>query len=174
MTHTVPPPTAMIPVDEHWPAALRLMLGPDAAGLLQAVADAAGGTLTSWRPRQVNHQPARSTVVQYRTGVRWVAGETTSETFVAATGDRVPAEGAAVFEDGRNRVAVWRWRLEPVVELTGFEPVTSSLRKMRSKHSDQGERRPLTGREKTLFCRDFLPAFRQSMRRRHLHGKRLR
>ena len=113
MTHTVPPPTGMIPVDELWPAPLRLMLGPDAAGLLQAVADAAGGTLTSWRPRQVNHQPARSTVVQYRTGVRWADGETTSETFVAATGDRVPAEGAAVFEDGRNRVAVWRWPHDP-------------------------------------------------------------
>jgi hypothetical protein len=113
MTNTVPPPTGMIPVDEDWPAALRLMLGPDAAGLLQAVADAAGGTLTSWRPRQVNHQPARSTVVQYRTGVRWANSETTSETFVAATGDRVPVEGAAVFEDGTNRVAVWRWPHDP-------------------------------------------------------------
>jgi Phosphotransferase enzyme family len=113
MTNTVPPPTGMIRVDEDWPAALRLMLGPDAAGLLQAVADAAGGTLTSWRPRQVNHQPARSTVVQYRTGVRWANSETTSETFVAATGDRVPVEGAAVFEDGTNRVAVWRWPHDP-------------------------------------------------------------
>ncbi|HET9202929.1 MAG TPA: phosphotransferase [Acidimicrobiia bacterium] len=113
MTHTVPPPTGMIPVDEDWPAALRLMLGPDAAGLLQAVADAAGGTLTSWRPRQVNHQPARSTVVQYRTGIRWADGETTSETFVAATGDRIPPKGAALFDDGTNRVAVWRWPHDP-------------------------------------------------------------
>jgi hypothetical protein len=113
MTNTVPPPTGMIRVDEDWPAALRLMLGPDAAGLLQAVADAVGGTLISWRPRQVNHQPARSTVVQYRTGIRWADGKTTSETFVAATGDRVPAEGAAVFEDGTSRVAVWRWPHDP-------------------------------------------------------------
>ena len=31
------------------------------------------------------------------------------------------------------------------VELTGFEPVTSSLRKMRSKASDQGKRHGLAG-----------------------------
>jgi hypothetical protein len=31
------------------------------------------------------------------------------------------------------------------VELTGFEPVTPSLRKMRSKRSDQGKRLPFAG-----------------------------
>ena len=113
MTNTVPPPTGVISVEDDWPESLRLLLGPDAAGLLHAVADTAGGTLTTWRPRQVNHQPERSTVVQYRTGVRWADGETTSETFVAATGDRIPPQGAAVFDDGSSRVAVWRWPHDP-------------------------------------------------------------
>jgi hypothetical protein len=31
------------------------------------------------------------------------------------------------------------------VELTGFEPVTPSLRKMRSKRSDQAKRPPIQG-----------------------------
>ncbi len=113
MTNTVPPPAGVIPIEEDWPEPLRLLLGPNAAGLLHAVAEAAGGTLRTWRPRQVNHQPGRSTVVQYRTGVRWAGGETTSETFIAATGDRIPPQGAAVFDDGSHRVAAWRWPHDP-------------------------------------------------------------
>ena len=108
------PPLQGVPQpDEEWPSALRLLLGIEAGGLLTAVADAAGGTLSSWRPRQVNHQPDRSTIVQYRANVDWRSGDTTSETFVAASGDRIPAGGAAVFEDGSNRVAVWRWPNDP-------------------------------------------------------------
>jgi len=108
-----PPATLPQPEEEAWAPELRLLLGPDAAGLLAAVAETAGGTLGSWRPRQVSHQPNRSTVVQYRAGMRWANGDTTSETFVAATGDRVPAQGAAIFDDGSTRVAVWRWPQDP-------------------------------------------------------------
>src|SRR5688500_9294510 len=115
MTNASRPPSTTLPhpEEEAWPPELRLLLGPDAAGLLAAVAETAGGTLVSWRPRQVSHQPNRSTVVQYRAGMRWANGDTTSETFVAATGDRVPAQGAAIFDDGSTRVAVWRWPQDP-------------------------------------------------------------
>ena len=115
MTSSSQPPSATVPQpeEEAWPPELRLLLGPDAAALLAAVAETAGGTLVSWRPRQVSHQPNRSTVVQYRAGMRWGDGDTTSETFVAATGDRVPGQGAAVFDDGSTRVAVWRWPQDP-------------------------------------------------------------
>ncbi|HWL49808.1 MAG TPA: phosphotransferase [Acidimicrobiia bacterium] len=115
MTSSSQPPPATLPhpEEEAWAPELRLLLGPDAAGLLAAVAETAGGTLVSWRPRQVSHQPGRSTAVQYRAGMRWANGDTTSETFVAATGDRVPAEGAAIFEDGSTRVGVWRWPQDP-------------------------------------------------------------
>jgi aminoglycoside phosphotransferase len=115
MASSSQPPSATLPhpEEEAWPPELRLLLGPDAAGLLAAVAETAGGTLVSWRPRQVSHQPNRSTVVQYRAGMRWGTDDTTSETFVAATGDRMPGQGAAIFDDGSTRVAVWRWPQDP-------------------------------------------------------------
>lgn len=98
---------------EAFPPELRLLLGADAGQLLAAVAEAARGELVSWRPRQVDHQPDRFTVVQYRTEVTWPKGNTTSETLVAATGERIPGSGAAVFDDGESRVAVWRWTNDP-------------------------------------------------------------
>lgn len=98
---------------EAWPSELRLLLGGEAGDLLAAVARAAGGELASWRPRQVDHKPDRFTVVQYRTDITWPDGEATSETFVAATGERIPDSRAAVFDDGGNRVAFWRWTNDP-------------------------------------------------------------
>ena len=98
---------------EAWPQELRLLLDEEAGELLAAIAGAAGGTLASWRPRQVDHQPGRFTVVQYRTTIAWPDGTTTSETFVAATGERIPERGAAVFEADHRRVAVWRWINDP-------------------------------------------------------------
>lgn len=98
---------------EGWPPELQLLLGEDAGELLAAVAAAAGGELSSWRPRQVDHQPGRFTVVQYKTDVTWPGCETRSETLVAATGERIPEQGAAVFDDGENRVAAWRWTNDP-------------------------------------------------------------
>jgi hypothetical protein len=108
-----PSPQPPQPDEEAWPSELRLLLGPEVGDLLTAVANTAGGSLGSWRPRQVNHQPHRSTLVQYRANMIWPSGQTTSETFVAATGDGLPAQGAAVFDDGGTRVAVWRWPHDP-------------------------------------------------------------
>jgi aminoglycoside phosphotransferase len=97
---------------ERWPAELELLLGEDARGLLDAVVHASGGRLRSWSPRQVNHQPGRSTVVQYRADVERTDGTTATETVVAATGDRIPS-GAAVLDDGTTRVGVWAWPFDP-------------------------------------------------------------
>lgn len=97
---------------EYWPPELRLLLGTDAASVLEAAVGAAGGVLERWRPRQVAHQPARSTVVQYRADVRWAYGSCTAETVVAATGSKTSL-GAAVLDDGTNQVALWRWPFDP-------------------------------------------------------------
>lgn len=95
-----------------WPAELRLLLGENAAGILAAAAEAAGGQLRSWKARQVTHDPARSTVVQYRAEMAWRDRPPTSETVVAATGSRMPT-GAAVLDDGTTKVALWRWPVDP-------------------------------------------------------------
>ncbi|MGH9118333.1 MAG: aminoglycoside phosphotransferase family protein [Acidimicrobiales bacterium] len=110
----VPAPSEPVrqPAEADWPAELQLLLGPDGAGILSAAAGAAGGELRSWTPRQVTHQPNRSTIVQYRADLAWPDGHTSSETVVAATGERIPI-GAAVLEDGTTRVAVWRWPIDP-------------------------------------------------------------
>jgi hypothetical protein len=109
-SHTLPSP----PDAEQWPPELRLLLGADAAGILEAAADASGGRLQSWQPRQVTHQPGRSTVVQYRADLAWPDGRSTAETIVAATGSRIPP-GAAVLDDGTTQVAVWRWPIDPAL-----------------------------------------------------------
>lgn len=101
-----------LPDEADWPDELQLLLGADAGGILGAAADAAGGTLRTWAPRQVTHQPNRSTVVQYRADIDWPGGATSSDTIVAATGERIPT-GAAVLDDGTTRVAVWRWPSDP-------------------------------------------------------------
>lgn len=107
-----PPASVSAPDPADWPPALQLLLGVDAGGLLSAVADAAGGALRTWTPRQVVHQPGRSTVVQYRADIAGVDGVTRRETIVAATGERIPT-GAAVLDDGSTRVAVWQWPGDP-------------------------------------------------------------
>lgn len=113
--------TAVAPGSQHlpetpdgdlWPSELDLLLGDDAGGILATAASEAGGELQRWRARQVNHQPGRSTVVQYGARVAWPDGRQTDETIVAATGLRIPP-GAAVLDDGTTRVAVWRWPMDP-------------------------------------------------------------
>ncbi len=100
-----------------WPVELELLLGDSAAEILAVAADAAGGELGRWSPRQVVHQPGRSTVVQYRTEVVHPGGGRDETTIVAATGARVPP-GAAILDNGTTRVAVWRWPFDP--ELPGL------------------------------------------------------
>jgi hypothetical protein len=95
---------------------LALLTGPDAAHVLAAAVQVAGGELVSCRPRQVVHQPGRGTTVSYRSRVRWPDGEVEDETLAACTGD-APA-GALVLGDGADRVAVWRFPHDP--ELPGL------------------------------------------------------
>jgi hypothetical protein len=110
-------------VRETWGCELRLLLGAEAGQLLAAVAGAAGGSLESWSARQVSHQPDRSTTVQYRARLALPNDAIVSETFVATTGQRVPETGAAVFDNGQTRVAVWRWPNDPF--LPGLAPALS-------------------------------------------------
>jgi aminoglycoside phosphotransferase len=90
---------------------LALLTGPDAADVLAAALQVAGGELVSCRARQVVHQPGRGTTVSYRSRVRWPDGEVKDETLAACTGD-APA-GALVLDDGGDRVAVWRFPHDP-------------------------------------------------------------
>jgi len=115
MPSSLPTSAVSVQVEEAWAPELRLLLGPEAGELLTAVAAAAGGILDRWRPRQVKHRPQRSTVVQYRANMTWPGGASTSEIFVAGTGEGAPSHGAALFDDGETRVAVWRWPHDPLL-----------------------------------------------------------
>ena len=100
-----------------WAPDLQLLLGGEAAGPLRALIETASGELLSFRPRQVNHQPAQpgggsSTIVQYGAQVRWAGGRVASETLVMATGGRIPRRAAVVDGDG-VRVGIWRWPFDP-------------------------------------------------------------
>ncbi|HZA78250.1 MAG TPA: phosphotransferase [Acidimicrobiales bacterium] len=95
---------------------LALLTGPDAAGVLAAALQVAGGELVWRRPRQVVCEPGRGTTVSYRARVRWPEGGIREETLAACSGD-APA-GALVLEDGGDRVAVWRFPHDP--ELPGL------------------------------------------------------
>lgn len=98
----------------EWPPELSMLLGAEAGELLAVAAGAAGGVLRGFRPQQVNHQPERSTMVQYRAEVAWPDGHVSTETIVAATGAPAPP-GAAVLDDGTTQVAVWRWPFDPAL-----------------------------------------------------------
>jgi hypothetical protein len=177
------PPTAHVaPADELQPADLRLLLGAAAGDLLRAVAATAGGQLAAWRPRQVNHQPRRSTVVQYRADMTWPEGATTSETFVAATGDRLPRDGAAIFDDGSTRVAVWRWPTDPflpglpdaldpskVAALLDELGIDGGTLQLRTRSYRPGRRAVIeaTGRRGRLFLKVVRPARAEALH--HLH-----
>ncbi len=101
--------------DRAWPTALRLLLGPDAHQLLDATAEQIGHRLVDHRPMQVNHQPGRSTTVQYRVRTCRPDGVEAVDTYVAMTGRGAP-ESTAVFERGPTRVSVWNWRHDPALD----------------------------------------------------------
>jgi hypothetical protein len=114
-----PPPAAtnaacLRGAEDHWDDDLRLLLGPEAGALVAAAAGAAGGALEQWSAKQVTHQPGSSTVVQYRAELRWPDRAPSTETIVAATGNRIPP-GADVLDDGHRRVAIWRWPIDPAL-----------------------------------------------------------
>ncbi|HET9441880.1 MAG TPA: hypothetical protein VFO65_01085, partial [Acidimicrobiales bacterium] len=176
-----PPPTRP-PAADGWDADLRLLLGEDAGELLAAVAGSAGGTLRRWRARQVDHRPDRFTMVQYRADVEWPDGTTSTETFAAAGGERMPTEGAAVFADGSTRVAVWRWPCDPslpgLAEALDARKVASLLDdlgigggalQLRARSYRPGRRAVIeaTGRRGRLFLKVVPPARAEALHRLH-------
>lgn len=80
-------------------ADLRLLL-EDAESLLEGAAAAAGGTVVTWRAKQVSHRPGRSTTVRYEAIVERSRGHATLETFVAVL-------------DGGPTPVLWRWPSDP-------------------------------------------------------------
>ncbi|MFD0747284.1 hypothetical protein ACFQ1L_39890 [Phytohabitans flavus] len=87
----------------------HLLTGPDAGDLLGVAVRP--GRLLAWRARQVDQQPGRGCTAAYDVRVRWPDGRDTDERLAACTG-RIPA-GAAVLDDGQERVGVWRYPHDP-------------------------------------------------------------
>lgn len=98
--------------------ALRLLLGPDAAGFLGAALAGYGADLTSMRVVDARVAPTGGVRVQYHCGVRRADGSVAGELLVAATGDGIPA-GATVLTGvvagDHMKVGMWRWPQDPVL-----------------------------------------------------------
>lgn len=102
--------------------ATSLLTGPDAGEILQAALGPTGARLLSWRPVQVDYQPARGSTAGYRARVRWPDQRVTSERFAAYTGK--PPAGTLVVGDGQEQVAVWRFPHDPYLPglAAAFDP----------------------------------------------------
>ena len=94
---------------------LALLTGPDAGDLLAAAVATTGAELVSWRTRQVDHRPGRSTTASYAARVRDAAGERDlvlgAATGPAGAGARPP--GLLVLSDGTREVQVWTFAQDP-------------------------------------------------------------
>lgn len=106
------PPNHVAHTQDLTDPTLALLLGSGATGPLAALVGAADGELIGARPRQVNHQPGRSTVVQYAAQVAWAGAPATKETLILATGSRIPPLAAILSGDGM-RLGAWRWPYDP-------------------------------------------------------------
>jgi len=115
-------------VDERLPA-LGTLLGPEAPGLLGAAVEAAGASLVSARPLQVQWQPGRALSVVYETLLEDTPRGTVRDMLVAATGDRLPA-GAMLLEQGAERVAVWHLMNDPALPGLAIALDPDQLREM--------------------------------------------
>jgi aminoglycoside phosphotransferase len=95
--------------------ALGLLTGPAAADLLGAALATAGEELVSFRVRQVDHRPGRSTTAAYDTTVRGPAGER-RQVLGASTGLRTRTDlppGVLRLSDGATEVVVWLLEHDP-------------------------------------------------------------
>lgn len=99
---------------------LELLTGADAADLLTAAIEPAGGRLLHWSLRDVDHRPSDRTTVSYNATVAWPDGERV-ETLGASTSTGTPPPGPVV-TDGDRHVQVWRFPFDP--ELPGLPGVT--------------------------------------------------
>jgi hypothetical protein len=98
--------------------ALDLLLGPQAAAILEAALGEYDAGLTALRIADAHVAPGGGVRVRYLGEIRGADGSIRRETLVATTGDRIPP-GAAVLEgdvDGaRVEVGVWRWPQDPAL-----------------------------------------------------------
>lgn len=98
--------------------ALDLLLGPQAAAILEAAVGEYNAGLTALRIADAHVAPSGGVRVRYVGDVRRADGNMRRETLVAATGDRIPP-GAAVLAgdvDGTPvEVGVWRWPQDPAL-----------------------------------------------------------
>jgi hypothetical protein len=89
-----------------------LLLGSNAADMLDVVLSEVGGTCTAARPVQVRYVPGSSITVQYEATVQWGNEPDTTETLVALNGVEIPA-GTATVEIEGSKVAFWRYPNDP-------------------------------------------------------------
>ncbi len=111
-------PRASLLCDFALPA-VQFLTGPDAADVLRAPIEAAGGDLVSATPRHVQYRPGSDLIVKYAAEVAWPGRSVKRETIMAAAKLEGVHEGAipvaALVSGRRVEVGVWRWPFDPVL-----------------------------------------------------------
>jgi aminoglycoside phosphotransferase len=98
-------------VDDPKLPALALLLGPQAAHLLEVLVEPLGGSIRSARIGQVRYVPAKSATVQYEAEVD-VGSATSHTTFIATSGVAVSGEVVRLDADGIG-IAAWGYPHDP-------------------------------------------------------------
>ncbi|MEV8373711.1 aminoglycoside phosphotransferase family protein [Kribbella sp. NPDC056861] len=93
---------------------LELLTGPSAGEMLAAAVEAGGGELINWRPEQVDHHAAGTTVA-YRTEIRrHASSRPESEVLCATAGGKLP-DGVTVIGADDLQVGVWAAGADPLL-----------------------------------------------------------
>lgn len=89
-----------------------MLLGSDAAQMLDAAMSEVGGTCSSARATQVRYVPGSSITVQFACDLSWTDGSKTKEAIVAMSGLESPSETPVLEVDGVP-ISVWRYPNDP-------------------------------------------------------------
>lgn len=106
--------SSAVAIEPTWPAALKTLLGRDAAEMSTEYFRMLDADALAVRPRQVAYRSGSSTTVRYDVDVRWPSGTTTTEPLVALLGRKLP-EHAIRMGRGEDTVALWHWPNDPML-----------------------------------------------------------
>ncbi|MEL4505165.1 phosphotransferase [Luteococcus sp. H138] len=142
----------------------ELLTSQEAAPLLEAAVEHAGGELLDWRLDHVDHDPQRSTTATYAARVRWEFGERDEllGCSVRANGPLASDDSAQIFGDGQHQAAVWIYPEDP--DLPGLTRAAFAEQMAELVNQEKLVDRPVTPDELDLSMIGYRPRRRAVLR----------